>query len=274
MTWRCAAAAGGLVVMGAALVGAGRAAVGPAVGDNQPPQWAACTPDQAIPARHRYCEQRSNTAFMQALYGPLEGNASAPTIVEYDPSVRRNGNLEDHAMWNGRIGYVYLKVTPQAGGGGDGADGAGPGPGAAGAGQTEQARQPERLGVLGYRLSIRTTRSLLSSPGCTLVTQMVEPPEMSGPRAIRARCFLLDEGDSETHTAMCELLDGGEDSQTSAGLDEGVYVELYTDNSGAWGMSERRRIADLGPGEPARRFLDWAYKNAKEQGLNPPALPW
>ncbi|MCC6676657.1 MAG: hypothetical protein IT436_05890 [Phycisphaerales bacterium] len=228
--------------------------------NNDPPQWSICAPDHAVPARHRYCEQRTNTALMQALYGPLEGNTAEPEMVEYDLSVRRNDNQEDHAMWNGRIGYVYLKITPTGSGG-------------TGSGGPEQLGQPDHGQHLAYRMSIRTTRSLLSSPGSTLVTQLVEPPETSGNRSIRGRCFLLDQGDVEAHSARCELLDG-ENQDSEVGLEEGWYVELYTENDSRWKLGARKQIKDLGPDDPARKFLNWARENAKEQGLDPPALPW
>lgn len=246
-----------VVAMGLVLgLGPGRSAQGQPAPE---PTWLYECSRPAVPPNHLYCEARDGDYQLRALYGPNPGSMTAPTAIYNNPTVKLN--TDSHFTWRVQSGYAYLKVSPATISGEQE-------PGQAGPQEARRARKlgPIHIKALSYWRSLRSTRSLLSSPGSVIITQLAD----DGP--VRARCFLLDENDPAVHTATCRRIGDGVVHQERA-LAEGQYIE-FTGGSGntPWAMGEPQNIKDLRPGDPAKVFLEWAWKNAKDQGLDPPPL--
>lgn len=232
-------------------------AVGAARAQPMPePTWPVECSAAATPPRHLYCNRAGNAFDLRALYGPGLNGGPAPTAIRNNPSVPRN--TERHDTWKVETGYAYLDGRKRR--------------------ETDGQVVADRVNIraLSYWMSLRSTRSLLSSPGSVVIMEMVEPAQKSGNQWVRARCYLLDEHDEQVHTALCRRLAAlsGEVQETRE-LAEGDYVEFFsaTENGVSWAMGPARKIADLDKDAPARKFLEHAVKNAEDQGLEPPPLP-
>ncbi|MCC6676656.1 MAG: hypothetical protein IT436_05885 [Phycisphaerales bacterium] len=243
-------------------LGAGAAALGQSAPE---PNWPVECSEAATPARHLRCDRSANGFDMRTLYGPIREGGEAPTMIQNNPSVALN--TEDHFTWRVQTGYAYLKASAAR----NKERGVTGRPGA----QDARPRAPIEVKALSYWRSLRSTRSLLSSPGSVMITQLVEPAERSGNQWVRARCFLLDELDAEVHRATCRRIVDGVVQQTRM-LAEGEYIEFYSADEGTsvWRLGEPAAIAGLAEDAPARKFLDWVWRNADEQRLEPPRLPW
>lgn len=218
---------------------------------------------QATPQDHLFCAERQEGFLMESLNGPALKGGAAPTAWARG---WQNTVHERRYVWAYDTGYLYMKVTPSP----DTGTGASGGQDSSGPGGRKQ------INILGYRKSVRTTSSLLSSPGSVQITELLDPAERTPEGVyIRTRFYLLDQHDNEAHTARVDRIANNQVFQ-AVDLAEGEYVEMLsaTKTTSVMWLGPVKKIADLAPDDSARVFLDWAWGNADEQGLAPPSLPW